>query len=184
MVDNTKDKHKCKYVGTIGICKEEQLKQMDIWEDKVAMVLLTNGHLEAPTHEASNIKRAKKKIMKYHCAKNFSFFKDLVVPKLEERRIVIEKIHEEIGHFGESQTFEEITKHFFWHDKFELVRAFVKAYDKCQLVKQSNNMRFGIKEMKKSLLVICFTMLLSTLLDHYLKPLIETSMCLWPLTII
>jgi hypothetical protein len=114
MVDNTKDKQKGKYVGTIGICKEEQLKQMDIWEDKlVAMVLLTNGHLEAPTHEASSIKKAKKKIMKYHCAKNSLFFKDLVVPKLEERRIVIEKIHEEIEHFGELQTFEEITKHFF-----------------------------------------------------------------------
>lgn len=58
MVDNAK------YVGIIGLCEEEQLKQMDIWEDKVAMVLLIGGHLEIGTHETSNIERAKKRVMK------------------------------------------------------------------------------------------------------------------------
>jgi len=47
---------------------------MDIWEDKVAMVLLTSGHLEADTHETSSIKRAKKRVMKYHWAKDILFF--------------------------------------------------------------------------------------------------------------
>jgi hypothetical protein len=74
MVDNAKDKQKGKYVGIIGVGKEEQLKQMDIWEDKVAMVLLTSGHLEADTHETSSIKRAKKRVMKYHWAKDILFF--------------------------------------------------------------------------------------------------------------
>jgi hypothetical protein len=36
-----------------------------------------------------------------------------VVPEPEERRIVIEKIHEEIKHFGELWTFAKVTKHFF-----------------------------------------------------------------------
>jgi hypothetical protein len=48
-----------------------------IWEDKVAMVLLIGGHLEAPTHEVSSIKRAKKKVMKYHWAEDTLFFKEL-----------------------------------------------------------------------------------------------------------
>jgi hypothetical protein len=121
---------------------------MDIWEDKVAMVLLTSGHLEAPIHEVFWIKRAKKRVMKYHRAKDTLFFKELVVLKLEERRIVIEKIHEEIRHFGELWTFAKIIKHFFWHEKIESIKAFVKACDKCQLAKQFHNMRFGIEEMK------------------------------------
>jgi len=128
MVDNAKDKQKGKYVGIIGVGKEEQLKQMDIWEDKMAMVFLTSGHLETPTHETFNIKRAKKRMMKYHWAKNTLFFKDLVVPKPEERRTMIEKIHEEIGHFGELWALEEVTKHFFWHDRTKYVKAFIKAY--------------------------------------------------------
>ncbi len=116
MVDNSKDKQKSKYVGTVGLCEEEELKKMDIWGDKVAMVLLTSGHLEASNHEASNLKGAKERMMKYHWAKDTLFFQNLVVLKPKEKRIVIEKIHEEIGHFGELWTLVEVKKHFFQHD--------------------------------------------------------------------
>ncbi len=61
---------------------------------------------------------------------------------------MIEKIHEEIRHFGELWTFAEIIKRFFWHDKMESIRAFVKTCDKSQLAKQFYNMRFGSEEMK------------------------------------
>jgi hypothetical protein len=55
MLDNAKDKHRGKYVGTIRVCKEEQLRQMDIWEDKMAMVLLIGGHLETPIHDVTTL---------------------------------------------------------------------------------------------------------------------------------
>jgi len=43
----------------------------------------------------------KKQVMKYHWSKDTLFFQNLVVLRHVERRMLIEKIHEEIGHFGE-----------------------------------------------------------------------------------
>ncbi len=62
--------------------------------------------------------------------------------------MLIEKIHEEIGHFGEVWTLDEIKKRFFWHDRIESIKKFVKICEKCQLTKQFGNMRSGIEEMK------------------------------------
>lgn len=81
---------------------------MDIWEDKVAMVLLINGHLEVDIHETSSIKRAKKKVMKYHWTQDILFFENLMVLIPEEIRTMIEKIHKEIGYFGELWTLVEV----------------------------------------------------------------------------
>jgi len=85
---------------------------MDIWEDGLSMVLLINGHLEINAYDVSKIDRAKKWVMKYHWFECTLFFKGLVIFKLAKRTI-IEKIHEEIGHFGESWTFAEVKKKFF-----------------------------------------------------------------------
>jgi hypothetical protein len=41
-------------------CEDDYLKQMDIWEDKVSMVLLIGGHLETGIYHIANIERAKK----------------------------------------------------------------------------------------------------------------------------
>jgi hypothetical protein len=54
------------------------------------------------------------------------FFKNLVVPKLEKRIVLVRDIHEEIRHFSEGRTLVEVKKRFFWHDKTETVRAVVK----------------------------------------------------------
>jgi len=62
--------------------------------------------------------------------------------------MLIEKIHEEIGHFGEMRTLVEVKKRFFWHDKIEFIKKFIKTCEKCQLAKQSGNMRSSIEEMK------------------------------------
>jgi hypothetical protein len=35
------------------------------------------------------------------------------VPKLNERKMLIEKIHGKIGHFGKMKTLDEIKKYFF-----------------------------------------------------------------------
>jgi hypothetical protein len=54
---------------------------MDIWEDKVSMVLFTGGHLETRLYDIANIKRAKKWVMKYHWSEDTLFFQNLVVPR-------------------------------------------------------------------------------------------------------
>ncbi len=67
--------------------------------------------------------------------------------------MLIEKIHEEIGHFGEVQTLAKVKKQFFWHDKIEYVKRFVKICEKCQLAKESRNMKSIIEKMKS--ITIC-----------------------------
>jgi hypothetical protein len=74
---------------------------MDIGEDNVLMILLTNGHLKIGLYDTANIEKANKWVMKYHWLENILFFQNLVVPRHAEWRMLIEKIHEEIGHFGE-----------------------------------------------------------------------------------
>jgi hypothetical protein len=44
--------------------------------------------------------------------------------------MLIEKIHEEIGHFGEMWTLVEVKKRFFWHDKIKSVKKFIKICEK------------------------------------------------------
>jgi hypothetical protein len=62
--------------------------------------------------------------------------------------MLIEKIHEEIRHFGAMQTFVEVKKRFFWHDRTKVVKKFISACDKNQLAKQYVNMKSCIEEMK------------------------------------
>jgi hypothetical protein len=45
--------------------------------------------------------------------------------------MLIEKIHEEIGHFGAMRTFTEVKKRFFWHDRIVAVKKFISVCDKC-----------------------------------------------------
>jgi hypothetical protein len=52
---------------------------------------------------------------------------NLVVPRLAEHSMLIEKIHEEIGHFGAMQTFTKVKKRFFWHDRTKAVKKFIRA---------------------------------------------------------
>jgi hypothetical protein len=62
--------------------------------------------------------------------------------------MLIEKIHEEIGHFGATRTLTKVKKRFFLHDKTKVVKKFIRACEKCQLTKQTGNMRSGVEEMK------------------------------------
>jgi hypothetical protein len=77
-----------------GQSEDDQSKQMDVWEDSVLMALLTGGHLEAELDNISNIKKAKKQMMKYHWSKDTLFFQNLMVLRLVKHRMLIEKIHE------------------------------------------------------------------------------------------
>jgi len=122
VVDATKNKQKGKSVETEGQSEDDQARQMDIWEDNVSITLLTGGHLEAELDNIANIDRAKKQMMKYHWSKDTLFFYNLVVPRPAERKMLIEKIHEEIRHFGATWTLVEVKKRFFWHDRTKVSR--------------------------------------------------------------
>jgi hypothetical protein len=121
-VDATKNKQKGKSVETEGQSEDDQARQTDIWEDSVSITLLTGGHLEVELDNIANIDRAKKQMMKYHWSKDTLFFYNLVVPRPAECKMLIEKIHEEIGHFGATRTLVEVKKRFFWHDRTEVSR--------------------------------------------------------------
>jgi len=48
-----------------------------------------------------------------------------------EKKDIIFKMHKEIGHFGKQQTFVEICKWYYWHNRTKQVKAIVKACKKC-----------------------------------------------------
>jgi hypothetical protein len=69
---------------------------------------------------------------------------------------IIKMMHKEIGHFGEVKTFFEIKQQFFWHDKLDSVKKKFKACNKCQLAKQTGNLKFGVEGMKNILVYDLF----------------------------
>ncbi len=68
------------------------------------MTMLTRDLLETHVHDSFDIEKAKKKAMKYHRLKDTLYFQNLVVLKLEERKTMIEKMHEKFKHFNELKT--------------------------------------------------------------------------------
>jgi hypothetical protein len=70
------------------------------------MVLLSRGTLDQVLDDVIEVDRAKRRLLNYHWREDTLFFKDLVVPKLEEKKALIKNIHEEIGHFSEGWTFQ------------------------------------------------------------------------------
>jgi len=135
-------------VETEGQSEDDQSRQMDIWEDSMSIALLTGGHLKDELDNTANIKRAKKWMMRYHWLEDTLFFQNLVVPRPVEHRMLIEKIHEAIGHFGAMWTLAEMKKKFLWHNRTEAIKKFISACEKCQLAKQFGNIIYGIEEMK------------------------------------
>jgi hypothetical protein len=49
--------------------------------------------------------------------------------------MLIEKMHEEIEHFGAMRTLVWVKKKFLWQDKTEVVKKFIRACEKCQLAR-------------------------------------------------
>ncbi len=101
---------------------------LDIWEDLLSMKLFIGKLLQLTEHYPTNVKRAKKKVMRYITSKKmYLYFQNLVVLRPKDRYPIIRKIHNEIGHFGEACTFLKIKHYFFWHDKTNSIKEFVKA---------------------------------------------------------
>jgi hypothetical protein len=105
---------------------EETRKHMDIWKDETCMILLFGGTLDQVLDDVVEVDRAKRRLLNYHWRKDTLFFKNLVMPKLKERHVLVKNIHEEIGHFNERRTLAEVKKRFFWHDRTKFVRMVVR----------------------------------------------------------
>jgi hypothetical protein len=45
--------------------------------------------------------------------------------------MLIEKIHEEIGHFGATRTLAKVKKRFLWHERTKVVNKFIRACEQC-----------------------------------------------------
>jgi hypothetical protein len=61
----------------------------------------------------------------------------MVILKPTKRRMLIEKIHEEIKHFGAVRTLAKVNKRFFLHEKIEVIKKFFRA---CEKVNYLSNM--------------------------------------------
>jgi hypothetical protein len=59
MVDHIQLRHKGKCIETIELCKDERLKQMDMWENNVVIILFIGRHLKAGAYDVANIDRVK-----------------------------------------------------------------------------------------------------------------------------
>jgi hypothetical protein len=92
---------------------EETVKQMDSWKDEINMILLSKGILDQVLDDVFNVDQTKRRLLSYHWREDMLFFKNLMVPKLEERKVLARNIHEEIRHFSEGRTLVEVRKRFF-----------------------------------------------------------------------
>jgi hypothetical protein len=97
----------------------------DIWEEVTYMDLLQGGMLP-DTIDPGESKRAKKRISNYHWQDQSLYFKDLLVPRLEDRMGLVVRMHEDLGHSGEERTLAEVCRRYFWHNQTEDVKTVVR----------------------------------------------------------
>jgi hypothetical protein len=135
---------------------EETGKHMDICKDETCIILLFGCILDQVLDDAIEVDRTKRRLLNYHWREDTLFFKNLMVPKLEERKALVKDIHEEIRHYNEGRTLAEVKKRFFWHDKIEFVRTMVRQCQRCQLAKSSRSIKSSIEEMKNILVCDLF----------------------------
>jgi hypothetical protein len=55
-------------------------------------------------------------------------FKDLVVPRPNERRQLILDLQNKIAHFSERKTLLKVDRCYFWHNRTKEVKAMVCSY--------------------------------------------------------
>jgi len=89
----------------------EQLKQMDIWENKVVILLLIGEQLEVGVYDDANINKAKKRVMWYHWSNDNMFFQNLIILKLVKRKSLIENVLEAIDDYSKWCEAQPIKEH-------------------------------------------------------------------------
>jgi hypothetical protein len=107
-----------------------EMKGTDIWQDANCLALLKEGVLPEMI-EPEEGRRARKRVANYCWKEQKLFFKDLYVPKPEERRSLVLQMHEDLGHSGEERLLTEICRRYFWHCRTEDVKSVVKGCQQC-----------------------------------------------------
>ncbi len=98
-------------IDPTGSGKEEdrglETKDIDICRDATCMALLREGMLPN-TIELEEVKRARKQASNYCWKEQRLYFKELYVPKPEERIPLVVQMHEDLAHSGEQRMLAEI----------------------------------------------------------------------------
>ncbi len=132
-----------------------EVKEPDIWKDAICLALLKEGVLpDMVEHEEG--KRARKRAEHYCWKEQRLFFKDLYVPRPEEKRSLVIQMHEDLGHSGEQKLLTEICRRYFWHCRTEDVKSVVRSCRQCQLVKSEGSVRSGDERLKSILVCDLF----------------------------
>jgi hypothetical protein len=105
---------------------EDNIKSVDIWSDATCLTLLKDGVLP-DTMDVEESKRFKKRVSNYYIKGERLYFRDLYVPKPDERTPLVTQIHEDLGHAGEERTLTEVCRRYFWHHRTRDVRTVVKT---------------------------------------------------------
>jgi hypothetical protein len=134
-------------VEPIAEGKGVEIKGSDIWEDETCLALLRERMLPEMV-ELDEGKRAKKRANHYCWKEQKLFFKGLYVPRPEERRALVFRMHEDLGHSGEQRLLAEICRWYFWHYRTEDVKSVVRSCRQCQLVKNEGSIRSGDERLK------------------------------------
>jgi hypothetical protein len=66
---------------------KEMGKYMDIWKDETCMVLLSKGTLDQVLDVVIEVDRTKRRFLNYHWRKDTLLFKNVVMPKLEDKNV-------------------------------------------------------------------------------------------------
>ncbi|CAK9856566.1 unnamed protein product [Sphagnum jensenii] len=105
--------------------RETRMGCMDIWHDVDCLMLLKEGVL-TNTANLDEKRKIRRRATNYCWKEQKPFFKDLLVPRPEERLPLVTQMHEDIGHFDEHRTLAEIRRRYFWHNRTTDVKAMVR----------------------------------------------------------
>jgi hypothetical protein len=125
----------------------EERKGLDIWQDATCLALIKDGVLP-DLIELNEGKRVRKRAANYCWKEQKLFFKDLYVPKPDERRSLVLQMHANLGHSDEQRLLFEICRRYFWYCRTEDVRSMVRSCQQCQLVKSEGSVRSGDERLK------------------------------------
>jgi transposase InsO family protein len=126
---------------------EDDIRTVNIWSDVACLTLLRDGVLP-DTMDVEESKRVRKRVSNYCIRSERLYFRDLYVPKPEERNPLVIQIHEDLGHAGEERTLAEVCRRYFWHHRTGDVRTVVKTCPRCQMVRRLGSVRSEDEEMR------------------------------------
>ncbi len=126
---------------------EDDIRTIDIWSNADYLTLLKDGVL-FDTMDVEKSKRVRKGVSNYCIRGERLYFRDLYVPKPEERTPLVTQIHEDLGHAGEERTLTEVCRRYFWHHRIGDVRTVVKTCQRCQMVRRLGSVRSKDEQMK------------------------------------